>query len=129
MGIVELSKTFRFEAAHCLSRVPDEHKCRVMHGHSYKVTVTVRGPLDPEAGWFLDFAEIAQRVRPLVARMDHQVLNDIEGLDNPTAERMAQWLWRQLEGDLPGLFEIEVKETDSSRCRYRGEDPARWESV
>lgn len=126
MGIVELSKTFRFEAAHCLSRVPDTHKCRAMHGHSYKVVVTVRGPLEPQAGWYRDFADISRSVKPLVEELDHKVMNDIEGLDNPTAEMMAVWFWERLRADLPGLFEIEVHETESSRCRYRGEDPANW---
>jgi len=126
LGIVELSKTFRFEAAHCLSRVPDTHKCRAMHGHSYHVEVTVRGPLDLEAGWYRDFADISCVVKPLVQQLDHHMLNDIEGLENPTAEMMAVWFWRRLEDDLPGLFEIDVRETESSRCRYRGEDPANW---
>lgn len=126
MGIVELSKTFRFEAAHRLSRVPDEHKCSAMHGHSYKVIVTVRGPLEPQAGWYRDFADISQLVKPLVEQLDHKLLNEIDGLENSTAENMAVWFWKRLEADLPGLFEIEVRETESSRCRYRGEDPANW---
>ena len=122
MAIVELSRQFRFEAAHCLPRVPDDHKCRHPHGHSYVVVVTVRGPVDPENGWFLDYAEITSVVTPLVRRLDHTNLNDVPGLENPTAERMAVWFWDRLHGALPGLHEIDIRETESSSCRYRGEE-------
>ena len=114
-----LSRDFRFEAAHFLPRVPEEHKCRRMHGHSYQVRVTVEGEIDPAIGWLIDFAAVDAAVDPLVARLDHRVLNEIEGLDNPTSEVLAVWLWRALEGRLP-LFEIEVAETADSRCAVRG---------
>ncbi len=114
-----LSRDFRFEAAHFLPRVPEDHKCRRMHGHSYQVRVTVEGEIDPAIGWLIDFAAVDAAVDPLVARLDHRVLNEIEGLDNPTSEVLAVWLWRALEGRLP-LFEIEVAETADSRCSVRG---------
>lgn len=114
-----LSRDFRFEAAHFLPRVPDDHKCRRMHGHSYQVRVTVEGEIDPALGWLVDFAAVDAVVDPLVARLDHRVLNDIDGLDNPTSEVLAVWLWRALEGRLP-LAEIEVAETADSRCAVRG---------
>jgi 6-pyruvoyltetrahydropterin/6-carboxytetrahydropterin synthase len=114
-----LSRDFRFEAAHFLPRVPEDHKCRRMHGHSYQVRVTVEGEIDPAIGWLIDFAAVDAAVDPLVARLDHRVLNEIEGLDNPTSEVLAVWLWRALEGRLP-LFEIEVAETADSRCAVRG---------
>lgn len=114
-----LSRDFRFEAAHFLPRVPEDHKCRRMHGHSYQLRVTVEGDIDPALGWLIDFAAVDAAVDPLVARLDHRVLNEIEGLDNPTSEVLAMWLWRALEGRLP-LFEIEVAETADSRCAVRG---------
>lgn len=114
-----LSRDFRFEAAHFLPRVPEDHKCRRMHGHSYQVRVTVEGEIDPAIGWLIDFAAVDAAVDPLVARLDHRVLNEIEGLDNPTSEVLAVWLWRALEDRLP-LFEIEVAETADSRCAVRG---------
>jgi len=120
-SIVELTKTFRFEAAHHLPRLPPEHKCHRIHGHGYQIVVTVRGAVDPTTGWFLDFSEISGAVKPLVCELDHQLLNDLPGLENPTAEVLAVWLWDRLHGRLRGLHEVEVRETDSASCRYRGE--------
>ena len=117
---VVLEKSFRFEAAHHLPRVPDDHPCRRVHGHSYKLEVRVAGDLDPQTGWLMDFADISAAVRPLVERLDHHDLNTIEGLENPTAEWLAVWIWDRLEPALPGLDEIVVAETEKSRCRYRG---------
>ena len=114
-----LSRDFRFEAAHFLPRVPDNHKCRRMHGHSYQVRVTVEGEIDPALGWLIDFADVDRVVDPLLARLDHRVLNEIDGLDNPTSEVLAMWIWRGVGDQLP-LAEIEVAETADSRCAVRG---------
>ena len=121
MGTVDLSKTFRFEAAHRLVHVPDGHKCGRLHGHTWHVTITVRGPVDPDAGWYRDFADIEEAVRPSLNIIDHSYLNEIPGLENPTSEVVAAWLWARLCSKLPGLFEVEVRETPTSVCRYRGE--------
>jgi 6-pyruvoyltetrahydropterin/6-carboxytetrahydropterin synthase len=115
-----LERTFRFEAAHFLPKVPPGHKCARMHGHSYVIDVAVEGPIDPELGWLIDFAEIDDKVQPLIKKLDHQVLNEIEGLANPTSELLAVWLWQRLAGTLPGLAEVVVSETQTSRCVYRG---------
>lgn len=116
--ICRLSRDYRFEAAHFLPRVPPGHKCRRMHGHSYAVRVTIEGAPDPERGWVMDFAAMDDVVDPIVSRLDHQVLNELPGLENPTAELLASWLWRELEGRLP-LVELEVAETESARCVLR----------
>jgi 6-pyruvoyltetrahydropterin/6-carboxytetrahydropterin synthase len=116
----ELVCDYKFESAHRLPRVPSGHKCARMHGHSYQLKVTVEGELDPERGWLIDFAEVDGIVRPVVGELDHRVLNEIEGLDNPTCELVAVWLWRRLAPALPGLAAIEVAETRDSRCIYRG---------
>jgi 6-pyruvoyltetrahydropterin/6-carboxytetrahydropterin synthase len=116
--ICRLSRDYRFEAAHFLPRVPAGHKCRAMHGHSYAVRVTIEGEPDPERGWVMDFAAMDEVVDPVVRRLDHQVLNELPGLENPTAELLAGWLWRELERSLP-LVEIEVAETESARCVVR----------
>jgi 6-pyruvoyltetrahydropterin/6-carboxytetrahydropterin synthase len=116
-----LSRDFRFESAHFLPKVPEGHKCARMHGHSYAVTVTVEGEIDPTTGWLVDFAEIDDRVMPVIRTIDHRVLNEIEGLANPTSELLAVWLWKRIAGVLPGLVEILVAETPTSRCVYRGE--------
>lgn len=115
-----LERSYRFEAAHFLPRVPPGHKCARMHGHSYEIAIAIEGELDGELGWVMDFAEIDERVAPLVRQLDHQVLNEIEGLANPTSELLARWWWQRLAPRLPGLREVVVAETSTSRCIYRG---------
>lgn len=118
--IFRLTKDFRFEAAQTLPKVPPEHKCGRMHGHSFKVEVTVEGPIDPETGWVYDHARISRVMGPLLDVLDHAYLNDIEGLENPTIELMAHWFWGKLAPELPGLREIVIHETPSARCSYSG---------
>ena len=119
---MELYKEFGFEAAHLLPEVPEGHKCRRLHGHSFRVRVTVRGPVDPRLGWVMDFAELKRAWAPLDEALDHRYLNDIPGLENPTSELLARWIWRRLLPALPSLAAIEVRETCTSGCLYRGED-------
>ncbi|MDX2016993.1 MAG: 6-carboxytetrahydropterin synthase QueD [Planctomycetota bacterium] len=119
---MEIFKEFRFEAAHDLPDAPEGHQCRRLHGHSYLVRVCVRGKIDPRTGWVCDFGDIKAVVKPLIDQLDHQYLNDIEGLSQSTAERLAQWFWRKLHGRLAGLSKIEVWETPTSGCAYSGED-------
>ncbi|HLU64796.1 MAG TPA: 6-carboxytetrahydropterin synthase QueD [Kofleriaceae bacterium] len=114
-----LTRDYRFEAAHFLPRVPEGHKCRRMHGHSYQVRVTIEGEVDPELGWLIDFADVDEVVDPVLAALDHRVLNDLPGLENPTSEVLAMYLWGKLAGRLP-LSEVEVAETADSRCAVRG---------
>ena len=118
---MRLERSYRFEAAHFLPRVPPGHKCARMHGHSYHIEVAVEGEVDPERGWVMDFAEIDEHVAPLVRQLDHQVLNEIEGLSNPTSELLSRWFWGRLAPWMPGLVEVVVSETPTSRCVYRGE--------
>ncbi len=117
---VRLVRDFSFEAAHHLPNVPDGHKCRQMHGHSFRVALVCEGRIDPETGWLIDFAELKQAFAPVLSELDHKYLNDIEGLENPTVENLARWLWARLKPGLPVLAQINVAETDSSRCEYRG---------
>ncbi|MEQ8768226.1 MAG: 6-carboxytetrahydropterin synthase QueD [Planctomycetota bacterium] len=117
---VELTREFRFEAAHRLPFVPEGHKCARLHGHSFRCEVAVVGPVDPDTGWFLDFAVIEEACAPLREQLDHRYLNEVPGLENPTSEILAAWLWDRLEGSLPGLSSITVQETCTSKCIYRG---------
>jgi len=117
---MRLERSYRFEAAHSLPRVPPGHKCARMHGHSYRIEVAIEGEVDPERGWVMDFAEIDEHVAPLVRQLDHQVLNEITGLTNPTSEHVARWFWQHLSPRLPGLCEVSVSETPTSLCVYRG---------
>jgi 6-pyruvoyltetrahydropterin/6-carboxytetrahydropterin synthase len=117
---MELYKEFTFEAAHRLPRVPADHKCSRLHGHSFRVTVHIAGDVDPATGWVLDFAEISGAVAPIVDRLDHRYLNDIDGLDNPTSESIAVWLWERIDDRLDGLAAVSVAETCTTGCTYRG---------
>ena len=118
--VVELVKDFRFEAAHWLPNVPEGHKCRRVHGHSFRGEIAVRGPIDPQLGWVIDFADLKRAVDPLVHRLDHYTLNEIAGLENPTAELLAIWIWRELVPQLPLLHRVTIEETCTSRCHYFG---------
>ena len=117
---MELYKEFRFEAAHLLPNVPAGHKCGRLHGHSYRVEIHVSGPVDPHTGWVIDFADIKAAVKPLIDRLDHYYLNEIPGLENPTSEVLAEWLWERLKPELPQLAKILVAETCTAGCIYDG---------
>jgi 6-pyruvoyltetrahydropterin/6-carboxytetrahydropterin synthase len=119
---MRLFKEFSFEAAHLLPNVPAGHKCARLHGHSFQVRVTVEGPVGRETGWVMDFADIKAAFGPLHDALDHRYLNDIRGLENPTSEHLARWIWRELQPSLPSLVEVEVRETCTTGCAYRGED-------
>ena len=121
---MRLYKDFSFEAAHRLPNVPVGHKCARLHGHSFLVRVTVDGPVGERTGWVMDFADLKVAFAPLHDRLDHRYLNEIAGLENPTSEVLARWIWRELQPTLPALTEIEVRETCTTGCVYRGEDEA-----
>ena len=118
---MEIFKIFTIEAAHRLPNVPETHKCRRLHGHSFRIEVRVRGDVAPVTGWVQDFAELADAFEPLHRQLDHNYLNDIPGLENPTSENLAKWIWHRLTPVLPRLAEITVHETCTSGCIYRGE--------
>ena len=117
---VELRKTFQFEAAHLLPHVAEGHKCRRLHGHSFVVDVVVEGECDPKLGWLMDYADITAAFKPIHDQLDHYYLNEIPGLENPTSENLAVWIWQRLRPSLPLLKEIVVAETCMSRCVYSG---------
>jgi 6-pyruvoyltetrahydropterin/6-carboxytetrahydropterin synthase len=118
---VSLSKTIDFEAAHWLPTFPEGHKCRRMHGHSFVVEVVVEGEVDPQQGYLMDFADIKAATEPIRKQLDHYLLNEIEGLDNPTAEMLAIWIYDRLHPSLPLLKLVRVRETCTSAAEYRGE--------
>ena len=118
--LVELKKTYLFEAAHQLPRVPAGHKCSRMHGHSYRVEIGLRGPVDPTTGWMVDFAVIDEAWRELYQRFDHHLLNEIPGLENPTCENLCGFIWNAMHGKVPHLEAVTVSETADSCCTLRG---------
>jgi len=117
---VELTKEYRFEAAHRLPRVPAGHKCQRLHGHSYKVELVVRGPVDPDTGWLIDFGVMDDAWGEMHGRLDHQNLNDVPGLENSTCENIAIYLWQALRPQIAVLDAVTVWETSDSKCTYRG---------
>jgi 6-pyruvoyltetrahydropterin/6-carboxytetrahydropterin synthase len=118
---MRLEHDLRFEAAHWLPHVPEGHRCRRIHGHSYMVTVVVEGPVDPRSGWVVDYATLEAAVKPAVDALDHHLLNELDGLANPTSEAIAMWIWARVRPALPGLVELRLHETHDTRCVYRGD--------
>jgi 6-pyruvoyltetrahydropterin/6-carboxytetrahydropterin synthase len=119
---VQIFKEFTFEAAHRLPHVVAGHKCGRLHGHSYRVEVHIGGPVDEHSGWVRDFADLSCAMRPVLERLDHYYLNEIDGLENPTSEVLARWIWQRLRTTLPEVSQIVVRETCTSGCIYRGEE-------
>ncbi|MEO9967942.1 MAG: 6-carboxytetrahydropterin synthase QueD [Reichenbachiella sp.] len=113
-------KKFAFDSAHFLPNVPEGHKCKNMHGHTYNLTVFLEGDLDTELQWVMDFKELKDVVKPVIERIDHQLLNNIDGLENPTAERIVVWIWEQIQPKLPLLSKLELNETPTSGAVYEG---------
>lgn len=117
---MRLTQAFTFEAAHYLTGVPETHRCRRMHGHSYRVDLTVEGEVDPVTGFVIDFYDVEAAFAPVLARLDHYCLNGVEGLENPTAENIAVWIWERVKPLLPQLVTVTLHETPMSRVEYSG---------
>ncbi len=118
---MEIFKAFTLESAHRLPNVPEGHKCARVHGHSFRVEIHVRGPLDPQLGWVMDFADVKAAFEPLFLQLDHRYLNEVPGLENPTSEHLARWIWQRLQPALPQLCAVVVHETCTSGARYTGD--------
>ncbi|MBK0093917.1 6-carboxytetrahydropterin synthase QueD [Erwinia sp. S63] len=115
-----LFKEFQFESAHRLPHVPEGHKCGRLHGHSFLVRLEITGEVDAHTGWVMDFAELKAAFMPIYDRLDHHYLNDIPGLENPTSEVLAKWIWDQMKPILPELSAVMIKETCTAGCTYKG---------
>jgi len=118
---MEIFTEFGFEAAHRLPHVPDGHKCARLHGHSFRAEIHVEGDVGEDTGWVMDFADVRAACEPVREQLDHHYLNDIEGLENPTSEHVARWIWARLTPGIPGLSSVVVRETCTSGCVYRGD--------
>ena len=118
---MEIFKEIIFEAAHLLPNLPEGHKCRRLHGHSFHVQVCVKGAIKEQTGWVQDFADIKDAFQPIFDQIDHQYLNEVHGLENPTSENLSIWIWNKLKPRLPDLSKIVVKETCTTGCVYEGE--------
>ena len=118
---MEIFKEFTFEAAHFLPHVPASHKCKRLHGHSFHIAIHVSGKMQEPVGWVMDFADIKTAFEPILERLDHYCLNDVAGLENPTSENLARWIWQQLKPALPLLSKIVIRETCNSGCIYSGD--------
>jgi 6-pyruvoyltetrahydropterin/6-carboxytetrahydropterin synthase len=117
---MEIFKEFSIEAAHWLPNVPEGHKCHRLHGHSFRIELHLTGPVDERMGWVVDFGDVKAAFQPLFERIDHHCLNEIAGLENPTSENLARWIWGELKPRLPLLSRVVVKETCTSGCIYAG---------
>jgi 6-pyruvoyltetrahydropterin/6-carboxytetrahydropterin synthase len=118
--VVRIHKAFQVEAAHRLPNLPASHKCSRLHGHSFRIELHLEGPLDPTLGWVMDFAEVKAAFQPCFDQLDHRYLNDIAGLENPTSEVLAKWVWERMKPKLPLLAKVVVGETCTSGCEYAG---------
>lgn len=118
---MEVYREFSFDAAHLLPGLPPGHDCSRLHGHTFRVLVYLEGPVPEGTGWVMDFSEIKNVCSPVIEELDHSCLNDIHGLENPTSENIAVWIWNRLEPLLPDLSMVEVKETGATGCRFRGD--------
>ena len=118
---IALTKTFQIEAAHRLPLLPKGHKCERMHGHSFHIEVRVEGPCDPKLGWLMDYVDIKDAFQPIFDQLDHRCLNEVTGLENPTSEILAKWIWDRLKVLLPQLSAIVVAETCTAKAEYKGE--------
>lgn len=118
---MDVFRVFQIEAAHKLPHVPAGHKCARVHGHSFRIEIHVSGPVGEHSGWVMDFADLRIAFQPLFERLDHHYLNEIEGLENPTSENLARWIWQRLKDGLPGLSKVVVQETCNAGCIYTGD--------
>jgi len=114
-------KNFTFDSAHFLPNVPEGHKCKNMHGHTYQLIVFIEGEIIEPEGWVIDFADLKEHINPIINQLDHHCLNDLPGLENPTSENLSVWLWNRIKLLIPGLKRIELKETHTSGAIYEGE--------
>ena len=117
---MELFRVFRIEAAHRLPNVPPDHKCARLHGHSFRIEVHLTGEVDQRSGWVVDFSDISEAFSPIHSQLDHHYLNEIPGLENPTSENLAKWIWTRLAPNLPLLSRIVIQETCNCGCSYEG---------
>ena len=117
---MDIFRIFTIEAAHRLPNVPAGHKCARLHGHSFRIELHIGGAVDAGTGWVMDFADVKTIFQPTFDRLDHHYLNDIQGLENPTSENLAIWIWRQIKPQLPNLTKVIVHETCTSGCVYTG---------
>jgi 6-pyruvoyltetrahydropterin/6-carboxytetrahydropterin synthase len=120
--VMEIFKEFNFEAAHRLPNVPPGHKCNRLHGHSFQVSVFVGGSISEPTGWIMDFGDLKEAFQPIYDQLDHYYLNEVVGLENPTSENLAKWIWKRLKPRLAPLTKIMVRETCTSGCTYSGEE-------
>ncbi|WP_374305019.1 6-carboxytetrahydropterin synthase QueD [Methylocella sp.] len=117
---MRITQAFHFEAAHRLPRVPQTHRCHRLHGHSYRVELELVGDVDPDTGFVVDFFDVEAAFGPLLARLDHHYLNEVEGLENPTAELIAMWIFERARAALPQLAKVRVYETPDCWAEFDG---------
>ena len=121
---MQIFRAFTIEAAHRLPNVPPGHKCARLHGHSFRIELHVNGDVDARTGWVMDFADLKAAFKPVFERLDHNYLNEIPGLENPTSENLSRWVWNEMKPRLPLLSKVVIHETCTSGCSYSGPNQA-----
>jgi 6-pyruvoyltetrahydropterin/6-carboxytetrahydropterin synthase len=114
----ELKQHFQIESARFLPKLPKTHPCSQVHGHSFKIVLTLVGDLNPEIGWVMDYHEITKIMTPLLTQLDHKLLNEVSGLENPTSELLAKWIYEKAGSQIPLLKRVSVMETPTTECSY-----------
>ncbi len=118
--MMTIFRQFTFDSAHFLPYVAEDHKCRQMHGHTYRLTIYMTAEPDEQLGWVMDFADVKKVMTPILDMVDHKTLNNVPGLENPTCELLAKWLWDKIKKEIPILSKIELYETPKSGVVYEG---------
>lgn len=114
----KLKQHFQIESARFLPHLDKSHPCSAMHGHSFKISLTLLGETDAKLGWVIDYNEVKLKMKPLLEQLDHRVLNEVPGLENPTTELLAKWLYEKGVKVLPLLTQVSISETQDSECCY-----------
>ena len=114
----ELRQLFRIESARRLTGLPSDHPCSRLHGHSFQIELTLIGDRQEDTGWVIDYHLISSSVGPVLRQLDHRVLNEVPGLENPTTENLCFWLYEKIKTEIPELVQITVRETPETACSY-----------
>lgn len=118
---MRIYKDFHFEAAHYLPSAPPGSANARVHGHSFRARVTLEGEPDPATGYVVHFDELGAAIKDAQAELDHRLLNEVEGLEAPTLERIAIWLWNRLDNRVAGLAEVLIaRDSCHEGCTYAG---------
>ncbi|RYZ65019.1 MAG: 6-carboxytetrahydropterin synthase [Proteobacteria bacterium] len=114
----ELKQHFQIESSRFLPNLEKSHPCSRMHGHSFKIILTLVGEADARLAWVIDYNDIQSRMKPILDRIDHRTLNEVPGLENPTSEMLTKWVYDEALRVLPQVTRVTIAETPFTECSY-----------